>query len=100
MSEREPRSVEELPSQPRFGRAVHGVSDDREADRGQVHADLVRSTRLEVHAQERVCLFTVGGVTLLLLLIGIHNAWDAITYHVFTHMQEVDREQAPEREER
>lgn len=29
-------------------------------------------------------LFIVGGAVLLLLFVGIHNAWDAVTYHVFT----------------
>jgi hypothetical protein len=29
-------------------------------------------------------LFAVAGASLLLLVIGIHNAWDAATYHVFT----------------
>lgn len=29
-------------------------------------------------------LFTVGVAALLLLFIGIHNAWDAVTYHVFS----------------
>src|SRR5436190_9994082 len=28
-------------------------------------------------------LFIVGAVALLLLFIGIHNAWDTVTYHVF-----------------
>jgi hypothetical protein len=28
-------------------------------------------------------LLGVGAAVLLLLLIGIHNAWDAVTYHVF-----------------
>jgi nucleoside recognition membrane protein YjiH len=28
-------------------------------------------------------LFLVGAATLLLLFVGIHNAWDAATYHVF-----------------
>jgi hypothetical protein len=28
-------------------------------------------------------LFLVGAVALLLLFIGIHNAWDLVTYHVF-----------------
>jgi hypothetical protein len=28
-------------------------------------------------------LFTVAAAALLLLLIGIHNAWDNVTYHVF-----------------
>ena len=30
-------------------------------------------------------LFFVGAATLLLLFVGIHNAWDAVTYHVFVH---------------
>jgi hypothetical protein len=29
-------------------------------------------------------LLGVAAATLSLLLIGIHNAWDAVTYHVFT----------------
>jgi hypothetical protein len=28
-------------------------------------------------------LFAVGAAALLLLFVGIHNAWDSITYHVF-----------------
>jgi hypothetical protein len=28
-------------------------------------------------------LFGVGAAVLLLLFVGIHNAWDAVTYHVF-----------------
>ena len=28
-------------------------------------------------------LFAVGGAVLLLLFIGIHNAWDSVAYHVF-----------------
>ena len=32
----------------------------------------------------RRALFLVAAVTLLLLFVGIHNAWDAVTYHVFT----------------
>jgi hypothetical protein len=31
----------------------------------------------------REALFAVGGAALLLLFIGIHNAWDAVSYHVF-----------------
>lgn len=31
----------------------------------------------------RAALFGIGGATLLLLFIGIHNAWDSVTYHVF-----------------
>jgi hypothetical protein len=36
-----------------------------------------------VLAQMRGTLFAVGAAALLLLFIGIHNAWDAVTYHVF-----------------
>jgi len=31
----------------------------------------------------REALFGVGAAVLLLLLTGIHNAWDAVVYHVF-----------------
>jgi hypothetical protein len=33
-------------------------------------------------------LFGVGAAVLLLLFIGIHNAWDAVTYHVFVKRRE------------
>jgi hypothetical protein len=33
------------------------------------------------HAHE--ALFAVGAAALLLLFVGIHNAWDGVTYHVF-----------------
>lgn len=32
----------------------------------------------------RHALFGVGGAALLLLFVGIHNAWDSTAYHVFT----------------
>jgi hypothetical protein len=35
----------------------------------------------------RVTLFLVGGASLSLLFIGIHNAWDAATYTAFFHKQ-------------
>jgi hypothetical protein len=38
--------------------------------------------------EERTGMFLLGGTALLFLFIGIHNAWDAITYHVFTRNQE------------
>jgi hypothetical protein len=31
----------------------------------------------------RVALFIVAAAVLVLLFVGIHNAWDAVTYHVF-----------------
>lgn len=36
-----------------------------------------------VRSHESGALFAVAGASLLLLFIGIHNAWDAVTYHVF-----------------
>jgi hypothetical protein len=43
----------------------------------------------------RSALFVVAAASLLLLFIGIHNAWDAVTYHVFVQkrkQQERERE--------
>lgn len=40
----------------------------------------------------RGALFAVGAAVLVLLLVGIHNAWDTVTYHIITHK----REQQPE----
>jgi len=34
-------------------------------------------------ARERPALFLVGAATLVFLFVGIHNAWDATTWHVF-----------------
>jgi hypothetical protein len=33
-------------------------------------------------------LFATAAAVLLLLFIGIHNAWDAVTYHVFSKRPE------------
>ena len=38
----------------------------------------------------REALFCVGSAALLLLFIGIHNAWDTIAYHVFINKQGTD----------
>ena len=40
------------------------------------------------HSHARSALFLVGGAALLLLFIGIHNAWDAVTYHVFVRSRQ------------
>lgn len=34
------------------------------------------------HARTHEALFGIGAATLLLLFVGIHNAWDAVAYHV------------------
>jgi hypothetical protein len=39
-------------------------------------------------SHEREALFAVGATTLLLLFIGIHNAWDGIAYQVLVRMRE------------
>jgi hypothetical protein len=39
----------------------------------------------------RRALFIVGGATLLFLFVGIHNAWDAITYHLFENLSKGNR---------
>ncbi len=33
----------------------------------------------------RGALFGIGAAAMLLLFVGIHNAWDAVTYHVFVN---------------
>ncbi len=40
------------------------------------------------HSYMRPALFLVGAASLLLLFIGIHNAWDAVTYHIFVTSRE------------
>jgi hypothetical protein len=40
------------------------------------------------HSRVRPALFVVAAAALLLLFIGIHNAWDAVTYHVFVRRRE------------
>jgi hypothetical protein len=42
------------------------------------------------YAHARDALFAAGAAALLLLFIGIHNAWDAIAYHVFVNMRNPD----------
>jgi len=40
--------------------------------------------------REGQALFGVGAAALLLLFSGIHNAWDAVTYHIYVRSQEKD----------
>ena len=40
------------------------------------------------YSHPRPAMFIVGAAALLLLFIGIHNAWDAVTYHVFVKRRE------------
>jgi hypothetical protein len=41
----------------------------------------------------REALFGVGTSTLLLLFIGIHNAWDSVAYLVFVTRPKLEAEQ-------
>ena len=40
-------------------------------------------TAFEAGSHLSAALFGIGAAALLLLFVGIHNAWDAVTYHVF-----------------
>jgi hypothetical protein len=50
---------------------------------------------LAARSHLRGALFGVAAAALLLLFIGIHNAWDAVTYHVFVKRR--GREEAERR---
>jgi len=41
-------------------------------------------------AHTREALFGVGAAALLLLFVGIHNSWDAVTYHVFVNRRDTN----------
>jgi len=41
-------------------------------------------------------LFGIGGAALLLLFTGIHNAWDAVMYHVFVRKPAHQKATRPE----
>jgi hypothetical protein len=41
---------------------------------------------LAAASHPREALFGVGGAALLLLFIGIHNAWDSVAYHVLVNV--------------
>lgn len=51
----------------------------------------------ESHSHIRHTLFCIAATALLLLFIGIHNAWDAVTYHVFVVSKRGTREAKPPR---
>jgi hypothetical protein len=44
----------------------------------------------------RSALFTASVATMLLLFVGIHNAWDAVTYHIFTNKGTTKTEEPPD----
>jgi hypothetical protein len=45
---------------------------------------MLGATAAIVRWDVKVALFVVASAALLLLFVGIHNAWDAVTYHVFS----------------
>ena len=45
---------------------------------------LLAGSGLKLHASQHAALFVVATAALLLLFIGIHNAWDTATYIVAT----------------
>src|ERR1700733_5248265 len=47
----------------------------------------------------REALFAVGGAALLLLFIGIHNAWDGVSYHVLVNIANAHDKQLREKNE-
>lgn len=54
---------------------------------------LVASVGLTRHPRQ--VLFVIGGTALLLLFIGIHNAWDMVTYIAVEQVQLPEEAQAP-----
>lgn len=47
-------------------------------------------------AHARPALFVLAAAALLLLFIGIHNAWDTVTWHVFVRKTKTAREDSPD----
>lgn len=49
---------------------------------------LLAASALATLSHTREAFFAVGGATLLLLFTGIHNAWDAVAWHVLVNRGE------------
>jgi hypothetical protein len=49
-----------------------------------------------VRPREDAALLTIGVAALLMLFIGIHNAWDTVTYHVFASRPAAGRANPPQ----
>ncbi len=43
---------------------------------------------------EHVAMFLIGAAALLLLFIGIHNAWDTVVYNVFVQRRQRSKEES------
>ena len=53
---------------------------------------MLSAAAIVVRSYTRGSLFAVGASTLILLFVGIHNAWDGVTYHVFTLQEQRETE--------
>jgi hypothetical protein len=51
---------------------------------------LLALTAIAGFSHTRAALFGVGAAALLLLFVGIHNAWDAVAYHVFVNLRDTN----------
>jgi len=60
---------------------------------------ILAASALAALSRARPALFLVAAASLLLLFIGIHNAWDAVTYHVFVKRRGHDEAEGDRREE-
>jgi hypothetical protein len=49
---------------------------------------LLLASALVTYAHSRAAMFGVGAAAVLLLFIGIHNAWDTVLYHVFVQREQ------------
>ena len=56
---------------------------------------LLAASALAILSHARDALFAVGGATLLLLFSGIHNAWDAVAWHVLVNRGEQGQNKVP-----
>jgi hypothetical protein len=65
---------------------------------GAAYAMLAASA-IVAFANARSALFLVGAATLVFLFVGIHNAWDTITWHVFVERAEKHENQGSEGEQ-
>jgi len=57
---------------------------------------IVAAAALLLPARPEPALFAIGGTALLLLFIGIHNAWDTVTYIAIGEMSVKDAPGEPE----
>ncbi|HZQ24352.1 MAG TPA: hypothetical protein VFA89_16305 [Terriglobales bacterium] len=60
---------------------------------GAYAAVALSSYAARTHAHE--AMFGIAAAALLLLFIGIHNAWDAVTYHVFVSRRRQGESERP-----